>query len=207
MANYSSLFPPYAALVSQTNANYNIAISYYSQRRVMFEKALSAGSINIYEQFKNALSEKARIFNEIVLRKAMSAITAGKYTTEQRQADGEYSVEIAKIFNARYFNSKTGEYKLNVYQLGKQFEEFMTNNAVSTAQLQKVQAFIEANTQQLLQQVGTVQQQAWSVGGRTAETRTDLAISKNGQIGQMELVSALDLEEKPPAGVDPAQFI
>ncbi len=204
--NPNGMYPPYASLVSQTNKNYETAINYYTQRKLLFKEALSQGGLDVYQQYINALGEKAQIFNDIVLKKAMSAITSGSYTAQQKKDDGTYSVEIAQIFNSRLFNKNTGAARLNQFALGKQFEEFMSNNAVSTAQLQKVQKMINDNTNYLISQVGNVQQQAWSIGMKT-DTRTDLAISANGKIGQMELVTALDLEATPPDGVNMTDYL
>jgi hypothetical protein len=51
----------------------------------------------------------------------------------------------------------------------------------------------------MMTQVGAEKQYAWTTGAST-DTRTDLALSKNGQVGKMELEYALDLEEDPPPG-------
>ena len=61
-----------------------------------------------------------------------------------------------------------------------------------------------------MQSVGAVQQEAWTTGKRKVDTRTDLAISKKtiGQnSGQMELISALDLERTPPEGMTIEDYI
>lgn len=196
----NNMFPPYAALIQQTNANYQTAISYYSQRRIKFEEALSIKGEQIYSQYIAALSEKAKIFNEIVVKKAQAAISAGQYTAQQKKDDGIYAVWIEDIFNSANLQDK----KMNAQKLGAEFERFMADNAVSSEQLQRVSNFIQNNINQLLSLVGSLPQESWSVGGQKKDTRTDLAISKNGNIGQMELTTALDLEQEVPDGLNAA---
>ena len=198
--NSSGMFPPYAALAAQTNENYKTAISYYSQRRVQFEAALARGGLELGKEYVELLAAKAKIFNDTVLNTAMRAITQGSMSGQVGPGNAEYEVPISEIYKAAYIG-KDSKPHLNTYKLGLQFEQFITNNALSSAQLQKASKAIEMAQNLALQHVGAISQKAWSTG-ISSDTRTDVALSSHQITNDtlMELSSELDIEQDPLPG-------
>lgn len=199
------MFPPWAVLISQTEANYQSAIAYYTQRRAAFQKALVYEGKDIWDEYIQMLTDKSKQFLTFVKNRAVKAISIGAYTEQDKKDDGIYSEYIEKIFQTRKID-KNGKGFLNAAELGKAFETFLVDHAFDSEQFKQIQQMIENTMNYLVSQVGGVLQYAWSTGRRT-DTRTDIALSKNGQIGQMELEYALDIEVDPPPGETMADYI
>jgi hypothetical protein len=77
-----------------------------------------------------------------VKNKAVSAIAAGHYTPDEKEADGEFGVYIDEIFSKRKIGRNGKSDSINAAELGKAFEKFLVDNAFDSEDFQKVQAMI-----------------------------------------------------------------
>jgi len=63
------MYPGYATMISQTNANYRTAINYYKQKELAFKKALAHGSEDIWTEYMRELEKASTDFNKYVLER------------------------------------------------------------------------------------------------------------------------------------------
>lgn len=203
----NGMYPLYAKLVKQTNENYKVAIAYYEQKKLAFKSALKDQGEFFWDMMINELGKKAQSFASMIKAKAEKCITNNTPPDKllENGKEDEYYVYIKELFDDRYFN-KGGKPQLNTYKLGFTFEKFLANHSFDSQDLKKALAFINQQTNSLLQNVGAIQQYAYTTG-RVTDTRTDIALTSGEKIGQMELIKELDLEQDPPAGMSMTDFL
>lgn len=201
------VFPKYAAMLQQTEANYKVAISYYEQKEAAFQKAVAKDSEDTWRIFQEELNKTAQTFGDYILPRARQIIESGTYTAEQKKEDGAFSVYIQELFRARKRGAQ-GKDWVNMAAAGFTFEKFMSDNAISASQAAKLANFLPGVINNLIaQHIGKVSQFA-ATTGRVTDIRSDLAYGSSTitNNNKMELVNFLDIEGAPP-GVSTGDFL
>lgn len=196
------------------NRNYNIAISYYKQKRFLLESSFKQATGQSFNVLKNEL-------NNVILQKWQSIIQEIKTAivrnpkVQNHQSPGAYMVNQASILNSahpltrqilEYINSANARGRgVNIgSMLGNTFEPFLKQEVENSKVIQLMQQYVANNSSYLIGQLtGDLTSKSALIGAnKSTKIRPDALISFDASLSLNKTENQILTTGMPPRAVE-----